>query len=338
MKQLFFAAMAAMAMLCSCSKQNDEIIELSKGGVVNISFTDDNPTTRAFFGTTAAAETWEKTLSSITVYAFNSSGNLLVRRQFTSTELANKSASFALPGATVADNCEFYAVANTTIASVTTKSALLTTLESAASEYNGTFAEVSGATKRAAGFVMSGSATQAIAAKGSTTSVAITLKRSVAKVAIETVPSADFGSKYSGAIRVNSAKIIKAATQSLLIKPATPNTGAMNFTHTQNSNFVSNKYQNLFYLFENGALAAGARVAVELNATYDSDGNFATTTDQAPMSYTIELDGNANGIIARNGYYRLAVSITGLSGNDATLSVTVADWETPVTQTVNVGM
>ena len=64
--------MAALAFLASCSTQNDEILASTEGAVVHVSFADDNGAdTRAFFGTTAAAETWEKALNSVTMFVFD---------------------------------------------------------------------------------------------------------------------------------------------------------------------------------------------------------------------------------------------------------------------------
>lgn len=338
MKNLFVIALATIA-LASCSKteNTNEIINTKDASSVTISFKEAEAETKAFFGTTAAAETWEKTLSEVTIIVFNQTGNALVQRQFTAAEITSKAATFVVPNAVAGDNCEFYAVANIPIATVANKTALLALMESSAAVYNGTFADVSTKTKRVNGFVMSGNVTKALATSGTATSVAITLKRTVAKVAIEATQSPEFANRYNGAVKVNSAKLVKGASQSLIIKPTAPSTGAMTFTHTQPSNVASDKSQNLFYLFENGSLAVGNRVAIELNATYDADGNFTTTTDQTPMVYTVELEGTTAGTIVRNGYYRIQVAITGLTGNDAAVSITVADWETPVTQSVSVG-
>ena len=83
--------------------------------------------------------------------------------------------------------------------------------------------------------------------------------------------------------------------------------------------------------------AAGSRVLLEINATYDSDGSTSTTDDRSEVTYSVELTGKAAGEILRNGYYRVAANITGLVGQDCAVSVTVADWETPVTQNVELG-
>lgn len=334
MKKLCIAAMAIVA-FASCSKEENNIDLTNGSSAVSISFVEESQT-RAFFGS-ESAEAWEKSLNKVIILAFNPSGNLLVQRQFTSAEVTSKTVSFTLPNTSAGDKCEFYAVANLPLTTIATKTQLFAVLENSATAYNGTFAEVTTKTKRAEGFVMSGNIAQTIAAEGSPTNIAITLKRTVAKLAIEAVQSADFSNRYSGAVRVNSANLTKGASQTLVLKPTTPSTGAMSFSHTQPSNVASNKYQNLFYLFENGTLASGNRVAVELQATYDIDGNFATTTDQTPITYIVELDGTTGGAIQRNGYYKLQVAINGLTGNEASVSITVADWEVPTTQTINVG-
>lgn len=232
---------------------------------------------------------------------------------------------------------EFYAIANTTVGDIADKAALLALKETSAAVYNGTFAEVSAAAKRSGGFLMSGTATKTIAAVGQATDVAITLKRDVAKIAVQSSLSDDFASKYPGKIKVNSAKISRAASQTPYFG-GTIASGAMTFTHTQTPKEDAGKYNSLFYLFENGTLAAGSRVLLTLEAIYDKDGNFSTTGDQTPVTYEVELKGTSdNGTILRNGYYRVAVSLAGLTGQDVSATITVADWETPVTQTIDLG-
>lgn len=338
MKSLFLAVTAALALLVSCSKDYNEIMESSVGGVVNVSFAHDESPTRTFFGTTATAEAWEKELKAVTMYVFNRSGNLILQRAFSAEELSGKQAVFALPDVVVGDSYDFYAVANLQPGGITNKASLLAALENDASAYNGTFADVSNAAKRSGGFVMSGFTTKAIAAAGSSTDVTIVLKRTVAKIAIEITPSAAFGSVYPGALRINNAIITKAASQTPVIKPETISTGTMLFRATQVSDAAAGKFRNLFYIYENGSLAAGSRVKLSLTATYDKDGNFSTTGDQTLMSYDVELAGTSAGAIQRNGYYRIAITVNGLEGSDATLSITPAEWETPATQTIQVGV
>ena len=55
------------------------------------------------------------------------------------------------------------------------------------------------------------------------------------------------------------------------------------------------------------------------------------------MTYSVELDGKTGGQIERNGYYKVNAVLNGLVGNNVSVTVSVADWETPVTQSVNLG-
>ena len=338
-KHLFAAVAVAAALFTACNKDNEPIAPTpidTDGSRICISLTDDADT-RAFFDATASAEAWEKTLSSLSVFAFDNAGSLIVRRDFTSTELATKSAVFSLPKSAAGTSCSFYAVANIDASSAKTEAALTALVENTAAAYNGSFTEVSSKALRPGGFVMSGMKTQTVGAVNSTTNVGITLKRTVAKVALQTTVDASFAQKYGGTLMINSVKLSKSASQSLVVAGATPSTGAMTFTHTQTPAAASGKYNSLFYIYENGALAAGSRVLLEINATYDTDGSAATTDDRSEVTYTVELAGKAAGEILRNGYYRIAANISGLVGQECAVSVTVADWETPVTQTVELG-
>lgn len=275
-------------------------------------------------------------MSSLSVFAFDASGNLLVRRSFTSEEVTAKKATFALPKTAAGTSVEFYAVGNAAVGEINMKPELLALTETSASDYNGTFADVTTKGKRPGGFLMSGTLTKTVAAAGSSTDVSIVLKRSVAKIALQATLSADFTSKYPGKVKISSATLSKGASQTPYIGGAAL-PGAMTFASTQATAEASGNYNNLFYCFENGALSAGSRVMATLEGLYDKDGNFTTTSDQIPVTYTVELTGTTGGQIHRNGYYRVAVSIAGLTGQDVNAIITVADWESPVTQSINLG-
>ena len=111
----------------------------------------------------------------------------------------------------------------------------------------------------------------------------------------------------------------------------------MTNTHTPAPATASGKNNNLFYIFENGALAEASRVALEITATYDADGNASPTADRMELVYTVTLTGNTRAENARNGYYRIAANLTGLVGQDCQVSVSVAEWENPITQSVDLG-
>ena len=330
MKKLFLAAGAALALLASCNKETEMINPAPEarpdGASVTITLSSgDDTQTRAFFDATATAEAWEKTLSSLSVFTFNTSGDLLLRRD-----------SFSLPKSAAGTECSFYAVANYDASSAKTRSALTALVEQSAGDYNGTFADVSTKALRSGGFVMSGSTTKTVGAVNTSTQVGISLKRTVAKVALQTSIDPEFSEKYPGSITITSVKLSRAASQSLVVA-GEPSTGAMTYTHTQTPGTASSKYNSLFYVYETGTLNAGSRVLLEINATYDSDGSSSTSDDRSEVTYSVELTGKAAGQILRNGYYRVAANITGLVGQDCQVSVTVADWETPVTQSVDLG-
>ena len=332
MKKFFYAMLAMASVFTSCNNDFEETDSIITSGESKVTITlEDTPDTRAFFDNTATAETWEKSLSSLTILAFDSSNNLIIRRNLTSSELTAKSVTFALPKSSAGTTCSFYGVANLDVSAITTKTALTGLLESEAAAYNGTFADVSTKAKRTAGFVMSGVTTKAVGAVNTTTQVGIILKRTVAKVAIQTSIDNSFANKYPGTLKINSVKLSKAASQSLVVA-GTPSTGTMNYTHTQTSTVASSKYNNLFYIYENGNLSAGNRVTLEINATYT---NGSTNSD---VTYNVELTGASAGNILRNGYYRVNANITGLAGQECTVAITVAEWETPVTQSVNLGI
>ena len=247
-------------------------------------------------------------MSSLSIFVFDNADNFVIRRDLTSSELVAKSATFSLPKSAAGTECSFYAVANYDASSAKTRAALTALVENSVAAYNGTFAEVSTAAKRSGGFVMSGSATKTVGAVNTTTNIGITLKRTVAKVALQTTIDPSFADKYAGTLTINSVKLSKAASQSLVVA-GTPMPGTMTFSHTQTPASASGKYNALFYCFENGALAAGSRVLLEINATYDLDGNASTTDDRSEVTYSVELTGKAAGEILRNGYYRIAANI-----------------------------
>ncbi|MCM1301205.1 MAG: fimbrial protein [Bacteroides cellulosilyticus] len=339
MKRILFATIAFAILLASCDKINEPIVPIpvdADGSRVRITLTDAHDT-RTFFDDTATAETWEKALSSLTVFTFDEAGTLILRRDFTAEELTAKSATFALPKSASGKACAFYAIANYNVPAVQTRAELLALVERAIVDYNGTFADVSSQALRSEGFVMSGMTAQTVGEVNSITHVGITLKRTVAKIAVRTSVDPAFGQKYGGTLRIDSVTLSKGAAQTSVIAGSAPTTGTMNYTHTQVSATASGKYDNLFYLFENGPLAAGNRVLAEIRASYDMDGDTSTVDDISEVVYSVELTGAGDGGILRNGYYRIEIDITGLVGQDCAVSVSVADWESPFTQSIELG-
>ncbi|WP_462353362.1 DUF4906 domain-containing protein [Alistipes timonensis] len=356
MKKLFFKVAAIAAMMgavVACNKENiGPAPETNGNGVgkgADIELTLQNPSneTRAFgAGTT---ETWEKSISSAVLLVYNSSGTQILRRVLTSAEVTASTGTpikFVLPGTDVGASCDFYVVINRTIPdAVTTKTALLAELESDIASYNGTYANVTTKAMRPEGFVMTGTATAKIVS--GTTAVAVTVKRVVAKVEVQCIMTDSFRSKYgNGCVQVNKITLSKGAEKSYLIDQTTSKYATVSSTFTSAQDAYCDKagvsatnqykYNNLFYINEKAA-AAGSRVKLVIEALYDADGNLSTTTDQLPISYETELTGATGGKIARNGSYKVNAKLDGLTGQDVTLAITVANWEALVTQDVNLG-
>ena len=111
-----------------------------------------------------------------------------------------------------------------------------------------------------------------------------------------------------------------------------------NFSQTQASKEPSGKYANLFYVYGSENSNPAENVLLTLEGVYDNDGDFATTADQIPISYEVELNGDSGKAISRNTYRRVSVNISGLTGADVAVTITPADWEGPINQEVNLGM
>ena len=353
MKQFIIrlAAMAAMtAAIVACDKENLEPTPDNGGQENTIALTLRNAPdeTRAFgAGTT---ETWEKSISSAVLIVYNASGTQILRRVLTSAEVTGSTSTpikLVLPGVDVDTSCDFYVVINRAVPdAVTTQTALLAELESDIASYNGTYANVTTKAMRSGGFVMTGTATAKIVS--GTTAVAVTVKRVVAKVEIQTTMTDTFRSKYgNGCVEIKKITLSKGAEKSYLIDQTTSKyaTVSSSFTSAQDAYFDKTgasktnayKYNNLFYLNEKAAAAAGARVKVLIDAIYDADGNLTTTADQLAVTYETELTGATGGKIARNGSYKVNAKLDGLTGQDVTLAVTVANWDALSTQDVNLG-
>ena len=343
MKKIFLAAVAMTAIFASCSKETEPVTNHSETTAdspqVLITFTTEESASRSFFDNTATAESWEKEINSMSLYVFNSAGNPVLRRDFTPAELASKSATFSLPNEAAGMTCDFYVVANTDYGTIVNKSAMIEKAElTPLSDYNGTTAVVMNQTARTDGFVMNGHRSTTIADKGSVTNVALSIKRVVAKVAVRATIAPELAQKYGGTVFIESATIWKVSSASYsYFNPLKYPDRGMVYSHEQVSGTNGAYKENLFYIYENDELAVGERLTLTLKGKYDADSNATTTYDQMDVSYDIELTGIGNGKILRNGYYRIEANIQGLSGDGVVVTFTVAEWELPVTQSVNLG-
>ncbi len=342
MKKIILAVTALVAVtLTSCNKEevNDCSATPQEGANIEIRLASD-AATRAFFDESVAPESWESSLHNMSMYVFDSSGDLIIRRELSESELTEKKVTFSLPNSTAGQVCNFYALANMSAENVTTVSAIENLIESTSlNEYNGVFSDVTSSAIRNNGFVMTGKTSATISDNGSTTSVSLTLKRLVAKVAVLTTLSDNFINFYNGGTVVITEAILSnvSSSSNLIHKENSYASRSSLYSHTQTPG-SANGFANLFYVYENDALPQDENLLLTLRGYFDRDGDTATTGDQSEVEYTVSLDGSGAGKIIRNGYYRLELKISGLSGSDVVMFITVADWETPVTQSVEIGL
>lgn len=343
MKKLFIATMAAAAVFASCSDNGINVIEPIGADSPQVHLTlGTDAATRVFFDNSATAETWESEVTMLSVYIFNNAGNFILKRTLTPAEIANLSARILLPNSTTGTECSFYVVANDDYGSVATTAEMDVLRERATlDEYNGTFAQTAQGRKRSAGFVMTGKTTATIAAAGTTTSVSLSLKRTVAKIAVRTTIDPSLSAMYGGGtVIINSVTISKARGVSHSFQKPVFAIGPSLYKHTQTPQTTGSNFDALFYVYETAAPAEGNRVMLTLTGYFDADNNPSTTNDRIDVEYTVDISGFGNGAIWRNGYYRINVVITRLSDDGTSglmMDISVANWENSVTQTAYLG-
>lgn len=332
-------------MLCSCVRDEDAIStpgdNCSDGSKITLSFANtDFVATKAFGTSTATAA--EKKVNTAKLFIFRS-GNKVFEKYLTSTETNNIGTAtpltFTVPGMLANTAYSYYMIINKGNLSATSLSDLQSVTENDIASYNGTWATVSDAAStanRSGGFVIEGDTTQTTGTDlGVTQSIAINAKRITAKMDITTnIDQTIFGTgnKYTGTLSIDSAIISKTQQTTPLIK-ATPTTTTGAFTLARQIPYAvtaNSVYQNRFYLFENGAITANNRVLLTLYATYTNGSAIS------PIVYSTEIAGSGGSII-RNGAYFVTVNIIGLTGTSLSVTITLKDWESIVTQTANLG-
>lgn len=344
MKKIFFAAMAISAMLAvSCSENTEPLTNLPEEGSapqVRITLAPD-AVTRAFFDETAAAEPWESKITSLYIYVFDGSGKLILKRFLTASEVSARSARFSVPNSAAGTDCSFYVAANCNYGDAATAAEMEAKTEKVGlREYNGAIWQIEEGKLRQPGFVMTGKATAAIDGAGTFTTVPVTLKRTVAKIAVRTSVAESFKAEYGGGtVRIRSVTLSNAsALSNSFFNPGSYQPRPPLCEFTQGTDDAADTKSNIFYVYENGPLAEGERLVLTFKGLFDPDGNTDTSNDNSPVEYRVELNGSGGGEIRRNGYYRVDAVIRGISGYGLNVRISAADWEAPVTQTVYLGL
>ncbi len=344
MKKIILAIAAIFAVvLTSCNKEetNDYVTNPEgEGTLVELRFASDVPT-RAFFDESVTPEPWESALNSMIVYVFDSSGDLILDTKFSEAELSEKKITFSLPNSTNGQEISFYAVANM---EVDTKISSISQAEelkegSHLQKYNGLFSDLVTGNFKTEGFGMTGKTSALIGQQGKTTSVSISLKRLVSKVVVRTKMSENFTTIYNGGtVVINDVTLSKAPNISYFFLKedySIPNHQLQAFKQVPGN---IDGYNNLFYIYEKNPASEEEKVTLTLQGYFDRDGKSETTNDRTDVEYTVTLDGSGAGRILRNGYYRLDLTVNGLGDTDVIISISVADWESPITQNVDLGV
>lgn len=279
-------------------------IDETDAGERVVSLNIESPQARSLNG--MASEAWEKKINRASIYVFNSSGKTIYVRALTTAEITainagtNMNVTFIVPGNITV--CDIYVAANTTpSASVSTKTSFLTSIEQDISNYNGTYAATTTSALRANGFVMTGSQPGVNLSLSGPTTLPITLRRIVAKLAVEVNISALL---TLGTSTVTTVTISQSAPVSNLF-PLTPGntTGsAVAFNQTAHVNSTNNRqFFAFFYIYENDARTPAAN---QVKLTFLVVNTLIVSTT---YTYNVLLSGDGSGKMTRNrGYYVIA--------------------------------
>ncbi len=321
MRHIFFSLTLITTIFCSsCSKESESVDippNSSEGISLSLSLNTNSIDTRAFFDDSYTPESWEKELHKATVLAFSSKDwSVIARQDLSESELLTGNITMVSPFFVEGDYIAIIAIANLDV-----PEGLSSYLEVPdliknfyISECNGTFEEVAYRSTREEGFIMTANA--GITLSSENNSCELKLIGTVAKVAIDLSVSDKFNDSYSGSVKVNSVTVSDT--------PMIVDDYTTEFTHTQESFVSDGHYQNLFYVINSSP-------TFTINATYDVDGNFTTTSDQVEINYTLVLyDDYGDPLILKDhSYYRISITICGLDGDilSSSSSLVVSDWK-----------
>lgn len=267
------------------------------------------PETRSFNTTTA--EAWEKKINTAAIYVFNSAGKVVRVYTLSAAQITainsgtNMNISFLVPGSV--SSCNIYFVANTTPSgSIATEASFLTSYEQDIASYNGAYASVTTQALRTNGFVMTGQQTGVTLNPSQTTNVGITLRRIVAKVAVDVSFTAVIN---LGGITINNITLTNSSPYSNLFPLSPANIGGTPVTLSQTPQpNGTNKYRAFFYIYENDIRPSATAPTLTIS------GSGMLLLIPVPFGYLIPLTGDSGtGKITRNSVYYVNISVTKLT-------------------------
>ncbi|MFR9611504.1 MAG: hypothetical protein SNI87_07105 [Rikenellaceae bacterium] len=333
-RYIYIIAMMVVVAITSCTKDlepednstpsiDKEETLVSKSRMITISLSSPSGIeTRAFFDDSAALESWEGEIRSASLFIYKAGESydytFVARKDLTDQQLSDMRLTFAVDDVEDGDILMVAGVANNDIPQgVTSIDDLVTyAYDGEITEYNGSFLGMCSGSLREDGFELLGESDYVVAGESAFSTFNVLFQPIVSKVAMQLTVADDFNDRYPGDIRVNSVTASNVYLQVPFF--GTPEYCAI----VQEPNIDNGVYQNLFYLYPYSA------PIFVVDATYDLDGDFATTDDQTPMSYNVRLtnDSGNEESIAGSTYYRISGTIVGLSGAGVVLQLSVSDW------------
>ncbi len=335
--------MAVCAMLAvSCAKEHEPIPvpQPEAGTPVRLTFGVPGNFSRAFFDEAAAAEPWEKTIDNMTLYAINTHGKQVMRKEFGREEIGAMSAELLVPGVTMGEAVTFYVLANRASYPVLmTENDFHSVTDRDIYAYNGNngaFEDISSRAMRPYGFAMSGKTTMTLIGDGRMNHVPITLKRLVAKIAVRIDIDPSYKQNYPGEIIVSGIDMTNKAifTPWLFNGYRTRHTNPdASQTFQQKPVLIDGKYCAIFYTFEQGPPSFGPedKAVLSIQTQYSPSGSFGSGNTVYRNYFHIPLEGSGDGEIRRNGYYRVKGTVADLYTFRTQSAVEVSEWEMPVT-------
>lgn len=207
------------------------------------------------------------------------------------------------------------------------------------------------------GFTMAG-VTMAVAANLNAQAprdVEVKLNRVVNKIAVRARYTELFKNKYitpyNATLVIKEIRLHSLRASSNLILPAAATTTLANaivINHTQEPSIsvIANAttgegefWDAMVYSFENGSTVAPSadKPQIEIIAEYDFDGD---GLDNSPVTITYKataVTGDGDGLLKRNGFYKINVKINGLTPQEIIATFVVENWSVPATQEIEIG-
>lgn len=302
--------------------------------------------TRGYFDGGTAPETWEKELFSVEVFAFQN-GELLLRHRLTDEELAARKVTLALPRQDDMDWAYFpiklYFVANYAAPEVYYEGTLEELTDDAPALYNCPGEALSPGAKWASGFTMT-ALHELNSRSPEALKIHVTLKRTVAKIAVRATVDPAFTANYQGGtLEITGASVVRTASDGLLFNGwGYELYSARNFTHTVTAVGSGAVKEFVFYICPNDKLNHWGYTdpnspALIVEGIFDEDGNPATISDRHEIRYQVFLNEEGGCLIGRNQVYKYDLRLIGLEGAQVQTSYQIQNWLDPETMEAEAG-